>query len=502
VSISRWQIPTRKPMMSIPFHATMKRFLRYLLAGPFLGVLGVILLWGVLFLPFSGFPALTLEEGTHAGQAQDIILRHHWFSPKLLGALPYFNKPPLLAWFMVASGWIFGGLGEFAIRLPALIATLAIALTVYALVSSVVSCSAALFAAALAMLTPIIMLVAAVGETDVLTTAFCFAAFAVFAGGDRFDLVSFWRWVAFGLLIGAAALTKGPIPLVFPVGGIAYFTLIQGSARDLLFLLLAAFLAFAMLAVWAVPNLTTDTWAIWMAQMRIDHALHPESIVDFLFSMVRFPADVFVESLPTSLLALPAMVAPYRRRFQLPERLSIALTCYSLVGIAILTLASAKSARYAMPAVPAFAVLAGLFFDAFVVKSDRLCRLIMIVVTGLSSFQVIRSEIVTPLRANVVQRNKRVGKILDDTISEAPAPIILMGGPHDMNCLFYMRKATQDLITSRPPPAGPVWVLFGNGGESWPPSWNRSSIKELKVDVESRDREPLRLYRVELPASG
>ena len=31
------------------------------------------------------------------------------------------------------------------------------------------------------------------------------------------------------------------------------------------------------------------------------------------------------------------------------------------------------------------------------------------------------------------------------------APIVLLQGPHDMNCLFYLRKATQDLITLSAP---------------------------------------------------
>ena len=64
---------------------------------PFPSGLIVILLWGILFLPFANFPALHLEEGTHAGVAQDIMLRQHWLTPKLLGALPYVNKSAAIA---------------------------------------------------------------------------------------------------------------------------------------------------------------------------------------------------------------------------------------------------------------------------------------------------------------------------------------------------------------------------------------------------------------------
>jgi len=162
-------------------------------------------------------------------------------------------------------------------------------------------------------------------------------------------------------------------------------------------------------------------------------------------------------------------------------------------------LGSASRARYAMPAVPAFAAAAGLLFDVYLAKSPRLLRLILILVIGLGTFQVIRSAIAKPLRASVAEHNRKVGKLIDDTIGQAPAPIVLLQGPHDMNCLFYLRKATQDLITLSAPAAGPAWVLFGNGGESWPAGWARPAGAP-QVDVVSRDGEPFRLYRIELPA--
>ena len=399
---------------------------------------------------------------------------------------------------MVMSAWVFGGLGEWAVRMPALIATLAIGLMVHSLVRSVASRLAALMAASLAMLTPSVMLVAAIGETDVLTTAFCFAAFSVIVQRDlATGRGSCGRWISFGLLIGCAALSKGPISLIFPVGGISYFLLLHGPRRELLFMLPAVCLAATMLAVWVVPNLTTDVVTIWWSQMRLDTALHRPSLSNSLFTAVAFITKVFAESLPTSLLALPAMVPSLRRRLHLPERLSSALVCYSLVGTTVLMLASAAQARYAMPAVPAFAVLAGLLFDVYRAKSPRFLRLIMILLIGLSSFQVIRGAIIAPLRANVVQHNKQVGIRIDEAISRAPAPLVLLQGPHDMNCLFYLRKATQDLISPNPPIAGPVWVLFGNRGESWPAGWVRTPQGPPQLDVESRNRQPFRLYRIE-----
>jgi 4-amino-4-deoxy-L-arabinose transferase-like glycosyltransferase len=467
------------------------------LERPYAGVACIALFWAIVFVPLAGFPSLHLEEGTHATLAKDMMLRHHWLTPQLLGALPYYNKPPMLPWLMAACAQMLGELDEWAVRLPALLATLATAVMVYWTIREDVTQRAALLAAAAAMLTPSIMLVASVGETDVLATAFSFAAFAVFLKADRAGAVGAPHWIFCGLLMGAAALTKGPIPLLFPAGGIALFRLLHGPRRELAGLAGAVIVAAAVLAVWLVPNFQPGTPAIWWSQMKLDDALHPGSVWAGGATRLLFLLSVAVVNLPTLLLALPALLPRQRAHLGIPPRLAGALGCYALAGTAALALASAAKARYAMPVTPALAAAAGLAFEPLCGRIRRLFDATVVALVVLTLFQVIRSDVVAPLRSAVLLRNRQVGEAIDAAIGAAPAPLLLFNSPFDMNCLFYLKPATEDLITAASPASGPAWILLGDAGPEWPDGMDAAAAGPPRLDMLSRDNEPFRLFRFE-----
>jgi 4-amino-4-deoxy-L-arabinose transferase-like glycosyltransferase len=126
----------------------------------------IVVSWLIVFVPFAGFVSLYHEEGTHAGLAKDMLLRHRWLAPQLAGAIPYYNKPPMLPWLMAASAQVTGGFNEWAVRIPSLLAALSIAIPVYWVLRPVVTQRAALTGAAIALLTVSVMKNAAVGETE------------------------------------------------------------------------------------------------------------------------------------------------------------------------------------------------------------------------------------------------------------------------------------------------------------------------------------------------
>jgi len=477
------------------------RMTRLPLEGFSAGIIFIGLFWLIAFVPFAGFPSLHLEEGTHASPAKDLLAHHHWLAPEQLGGIPYYNKPPMLPWLMAVTGLALGTLNEWAVRIPALLSTLAIAILVYCTARPIVSQRSAIAASAAAILTPSVMLVSSVGETDLLATSFSFAAFVVFIQSDRRGGIDLPRAILIGALMGGAALSKGPVPLLFPVGGMVLFRLFYGPKSDLAWLVLSLLVAAGLLGIWALPKLGPMTRAVWFSQMRLDTALHPASLLAWLSSMLRFIGYFFVENLPVSLAVLPVLTPTWRRRLGIPERFGCAITCYALAGTALLTIGSATRARYALPAEPALAVAAGLILEQLSSSAPKLPRLAIAALVPLAFFQIARADIITLLRADVVQRNRQVGEAIDAEIRRAPAPIVLLNGPLDSNCLFYLHKETDDLIVASLPTSGPVWLLFGNGGVVWPESL-QTRITSPMLDLRSRDNEPLRLYRVDLSKSG
>src|SRR5713226_859798 len=99
--------------------------------------------WSLLFLVVAAFylyglgavPLVGPDEPRYAQVAREMLARHDLITPTL-GGLPWFEKPPLLYWMMMASYRIFG-VSEFSARLGPAICSLLTALFVYWIAASV-----------------------------------------------------------------------------------------------------------------------------------------------------------------------------------------------------------------------------------------------------------------------------------------------------------------------------------------------------------------------------
>ena len=87
-------------------------------------LIGAFYLWGLGSLPFVG-----PDEPRYAEVAREMFVRHDWITPTL-GGMPWFEKPALLYWMMIASYRVFG-VTEFAARLGPALCGLVSAVFVY-----------------------------------------------------------------------------------------------------------------------------------------------------------------------------------------------------------------------------------------------------------------------------------------------------------------------------------------------------------------------------------
>ena len=85
------------------------------------------LIWAGIYLPGLGSVELKHEEPRRALPAVHMIATGDWLVPRV-GEVPYLRKPPLLNWLIAGAFKLTGGRSEWAVRLPSVLATLALAL--------------------------------------------------------------------------------------------------------------------------------------------------------------------------------------------------------------------------------------------------------------------------------------------------------------------------------------------------------------------------------------
>jgi len=111
-------------------------------------------LWVLLYASFSMVrpPLLDGPDALSAEIAREIATGQHWVVPTLNG-VPIPQNPPLLSWSMAVSFALFGGVSDWAARIPVILATLVIFIAVFSLGRRLFHSPAAGFYAALALMT-------------------------------------------------------------------------------------------------------------------------------------------------------------------------------------------------------------------------------------------------------------------------------------------------------------------------------------------------------------
>src|SRR5712692_7836746 len=102
--------------------------------------------WLLLFIGISGFylwglgslPLVGPDEPRYAEVAREMLARRDLITPTL-GGMPWFEKPPLLYWFMMVGYRIFG-VTEYAARLGPALCGLLTAVFVYWLGRTIENC--------------------------------------------------------------------------------------------------------------------------------------------------------------------------------------------------------------------------------------------------------------------------------------------------------------------------------------------------------------------------
>jgi 4-amino-4-deoxy-L-arabinose transferase-like glycosyltransferase len=197
-------------------------------------ILTLAALWLLLYSSFTLFnpPLLDDADSVHAEVAREMVQRHDWITLYANG-IRYLEKAPLMYWSMAASFTLFGP-HDWAARLPLAIAALALFLVVYSTGRRLFASDTAGFYAALILLTSFgIFIYSRILIPDVIVCLWLSLAMLFFWISLEQSQPSRATASGFAVACALGVLTKGLIGVVFPLGIVFVFLLLNRNLGHL-----------------------------------------------------------------------------------------------------------------------------------------------------------------------------------------------------------------------------------------------------------------------------
>jgi 4-amino-4-deoxy-L-arabinose transferase-like glycosyltransferase len=332
-------------------------------------VLAVVVLLAPLYgTGLGSAPIVGDDEAREVGIIQDIAERGRWLLPRFNGAvLP--DKPPLYHWLAAAACVARGRCDETIVRLPSVVAALALVAVVGLAARRMFSDAAGVAAALLLGLSPALYDRARSAKPDVLMILFLTVALVVFHDWWRSRPARRRHGVIMGVALGLAALAKGPVaPALAAITGVVFLARRGdlGRVRALAradFLLPVGLLGGAWYAValagWGTRFAGEHLLGRYLGNLvggGLAFGVNPDYTA--LYHIGFYPVHLLLATLPWTPLLVAALVVawrdPDRRR---DPRLELAQVWMAAV-VLVFGLAAFKARHYVLPALPPAALLA------------------------------------------------------------------------------------------------------------------------------------------------
>ncbi len=301
------------------------------------------------------------DEPRTALVTRDLAAGGAWAAPTLDGSR-WLEKPPLYYWLAAEASRVAGRVDAYSVRLPANLAAVLLAVTVFLFGRALWGRRAGLLAALVLVTTEDILIEARWARPDMLLgLLLTIAALAAWKGAAENDA----RWTsAFWGSLGLAILTKGPVALL-PLAGVALYAV---AARD------AEFFR-RLRPAWGVPLMLAPA-GVWMAAWSTETGSRfPLGAIMGRFATRMgeglhhaHPPSHLMTTLPLALLPwvaiLPAAIAEtWPGPAQGRDRRAIFLYALLLADLTLFALSAEKRGVYLLPMTPLVALLVGRFWD-------------------------------------------------------------------------------------------------------------------------------------------
>ena len=287
------------------------------------------------------------DEPRYAAIGREMARSGDWITPRLWGK-PWFEKPPLLYW-TTAIGFKAGLGDDLAPRLPVALASVGFLIFFFVILRREFGLRAAFFSAAMLATSAGWLAYSHVAVPDLLVSA-TFSAVMLLLMRERPMSVT----IVAGILLGAAILAKGLVPLALFIPAIWF---LRRRLRDLV-------VVFAVAAIVALP------WYLLMVG-RYDGAFIDEFLWKQHFG--RFASHALLHErpfwfyLPVLAAGLfpwtPLLVVLFRKDAYRNERSGF-LVAWAAWGVVFFSIFLNKLPGYILPAFPAIATLLGIALAA------------------------------------------------------------------------------------------------------------------------------------------
>lgn len=334
---------------------------------PILVLSATLLLWHL-----GAYGLWESTEARYAEIAARMVRSGDWMTPRLNG-IAHFDKPPLAYWASAISMALLG-IDELGARLPLVLVSLAVLVIVYGAASATMCQRAAVFALLALLSSPMWFALSRSLTTDLYLTLWIVLAVEAGRRGTRSGGSRAWRIAAWAAL-GLGFLTKGPIVFLWtalPLLAWAAWTRSWRRAARLADPLGLA--AFAILALpWYVVEAARHPglMGFWLGEQvggRIAAPYRGENEPWWIYlSTLSWAAWVWI---------VPAIVMLWRLARERERPGGRFLVAWVVVPLVAFSLFPTKRANYMLPALPAIALAAGLWWDRAVEGSAPLRRIL------------------------------------------------------------------------------------------------------------------------------
>ena len=359
-------------------------------------------LWKLTFLAIAFFylfglgrlPLVGPDEPRYAEAAREMFARHDFITPTI-GGHPWFEKPALLYWLMMASYRLLG-VSEYAARLGPALCGLLTGVFIFWLGRTVARAnqsteqgnpgklgewSTLVFLSSLGAIAFSRAASFDIVLTMTLTGALC--CFFIWDTENANRRNRRWLLAAFYFFIGLSLLAKGLVGIVLPLGIIAGHLILRRAWPNKTFLLSLLWgfpIALVVASSWYGPMIYRHGWTF------IDQFIIQHHFARFLSNKYHHPQPIYFYlptiawlCVPWTLLLISGVV-----RSTLDLRVSASagdLRSFAVLWVAVPTLffslSSAKLPGYILPVLPAAALLAGYEIDRYI-QGKRNIRIIRV----------------------------------------------------------------------------------------------------------------------------
>ena len=322
-----------------------------------LPVIGIICVWGILFIPGLGLKELWDPiEPRYAAVAKEMYETKRFFIPHYLGEV-YLEKPPLYFWLVDLSFYITGKVAVWSALIPSYVASLGSLIVIYLIGSNLFSGGGSLIAAALTLFN-----IRFAYQTDRIQMEMLLLFFVLFA------IYAFVKWkknrkpiwiFTFYFVLGLSILTKGLIGAIPILASVIIYALV---ANDIKFkeikLPQGLLIILGVLSCWLIPAFLVElgpyeAYTLFMNGVGRFVTESPKHTVFYYFRILP------TEFAPWTIFAIPALFDRGRAAIRERDNVSILLMIILISTFIFLSINSKRHSHYSILMIPILSLIVG-----------------------------------------------------------------------------------------------------------------------------------------------